>query len=117
MVWRADTRTMNPSFRQSEIDTAMAKDATSAGAEYYSQWLSRVSAAYLDEILNSNICRDRRALPPVHGLSYVGFVDSSGGQHDSMVLAIGHKEKGCVVLDRLVVAKAPFEPSSEGCNV
>jgi hypothetical protein len=112
MVWRADTRTMNPSFRQSEIDTAMAKDAMSAGAEYYSQWLSHVSAAYLDDIINSNICRDRKALPPAYGMNYCGFVDSSGGQHDSMVLAIGHKEKDRVVLDRLVVAKAPFSPDA-----
>lgn len=111
MVWRADTKTMNPTFRQSVIDAAYAQDAISASAEYGSEWLSHVAAAYLDDVIDEAVCRERRSLPPDSATTYVGFVDSSGGQHDSMVLAIGHRRRDKLILDRLVVARAPFEPN------
>jgi len=42
MFWRADTLTMNPSFRQDIIDQAYADDAKDAAAEYGAEWLSDV---------------------------------------------------------------------------
>jgi hypothetical protein len=111
LVWKADTRTMNPSFRQSVIDEAFAQDAISAAAEYGSEFRSDVAAAFPDDVIDSAVCRGRRSLPPDAITNYVAFVDSSGGQHDAMACAIGHRERNRLVLDRLVVAKAPFEPN------
>jgi hypothetical protein len=65
MVWKADTRTMNPSFRQEIVDKALAEDVVRYGAEHLSEWMSDVSAAYPDDIITMNVCRERRALPPV----------------------------------------------------
>src|SRR6202000_2362576 len=101
---------MNPTFRQSVIDAAYAADPVSAAAEYGSEFRSDVSAAFPDDLLDTAMVRGRRSLPPIFDLTYVGFVDMSGGQHDAAVLGIAHKERDRVVLDRLVIAKAPHDP-------
>lgn len=114
LVWRAPTRLMNPAFRQSVIDKAYAQDPLSAAAEYDSEFRSDVAAAFPDELIDACVCRGRKSLPYVAGMRYLAFCDPSGGQHDSMVLGISHRdrERDRVLLDRLVVAKAPFEPAS-----
>jgi Terminase large subunit, ATPase domain len=54
----------------------------------------------------------RRRLAPRDGISYLAFVDMSGGSSDDAVLAIGHVEDGLCVID-LVVSQGggvPFDP-------
>ncbi len=47
---------------------------------------------------------------PLSALSYVGFVDPSGGSNDSMTLAIAHREGSRIVVDALREAFPPFNP-------
>jgi hypothetical protein len=111
MVWKADTLTMNPSFRQEVIDATYEQDASAAGAEYGSEWLSDVRQHFPDELVNAAIIPDRRALVRAQDATYAAFVDPSGGVHDDMVLAIAHQERGGrVLLDRLEAARPPFQP-------
>jgi len=43
---------------------------------------------------------------------FCGFVDPSGGQHDSFCLGISHRTGERVVLDAVREFKAPFDPAS-----
>src|SRR5262249_32910740 len=43
--------------------------------------------------------------------AYFGFVDPSGGRHDSFALAIAHHDGEKVVLDAIRAAKPPFDPA------
>jgi hypothetical protein len=111
MVWKADTVTMNPSFRRDVIDAAYAADAKDAAAEYGAEWLSDVRQFLPDGLIDAAIVPDRRSLTKIEGSAYVGFVDPSGGEHDAMVLAIAHQQSGgIVVLDRIEAVKPPFQP-------
>ena len=111
MVWKADTLTMNPSFRQDVIDQAYATDAKDAAAEYGAEWLSDVRQWLTDELIDAAIVANRRSVPRQLGTEHVAFCDPSGGVSDSMTLAIAHQESGgIVVLDRLEAVKPPFQP-------
>jgi hypothetical protein len=44
------------------------------------------------------------------GVSYVAFVDPSGGSADSMTMAIGHREKDVAILDAIRERRPPFSP-------
>ncbi len=54
----------------------------------------------------------RRELPPVDGVSYVGFIDPSGGSQDAMTLAIAHREDDYAVLDAVREVRPPFSPEA-----
>ncbi|MGO8977210.1 MAG: terminase large subunit domain-containing protein [Steroidobacteraceae bacterium] len=111
MVWKADTVTMNPSFRKDVIEAAYAADAKDAAAEYGAEWLTDVRQWLPDELIDAAILADRRSLPRSYGLEYVAFCDPSGGVSDAMVLAVAHIEAGrIVVLDRLEAVTPPFKP-------
>ena len=47
---------------------------------------------------------------PLAGVSYVGFVDPSGGSSDSMTMAVAHREGEHAVLDCVLERKPPFSP-------
>jgi hypothetical protein len=111
MVWRADTLTMNPSFRKDVVDQAYATDAKDAAAEYGAEWLTDVRQFLPDELIDAAIMADRRSLPRALGVEHIAFCDPSGGVSDAMVLAVAHMEAGrIVVLDRLEAIAPPFLP-------
>jgi hypothetical protein len=52
-------------------------------------------------------------LPPISGVTYIAFVDPSGGSSDSMTLAIAHREDdGVALLDCVREVRAPFQPEN-----
>jgi len=62
-------------------------------------------------LIDAAIIADRRSVAKQLGSEHVAFCDPSGGVSDSMTLAVSHQESGgIVVLDRLEVAKPPFQP-------
>jgi hypothetical protein len=111
LVWKADTRTMNPTFRQSIIDRATKRDADVAASEYGSEFRADI-AGYVDrDVVEACVetgCKER----PNLGHSYFAFVDPSGGSSDSMTLAIAHRERDRVIVDVLREIVAPFTPES-----
>jgi hypothetical protein len=84
-VWRAPTRTMNPSVSQQVIDR---------------------------EAVEACIAWGVRERAPMQSVRYYGFVDPSGGSADSMTLATGHREDDIVVVDALREINPPFSPES-----
>jgi len=111
LVWKSDTKTMNPTFSQEVIDRAYEDDATDAATEYGSEFRTDVSAFLSDEDVDASIQRDRRSLPMSMSFSYFAFTDLSGGRNDAAALGIAHQETGGrIILDRLDWVLPPFNP-------
>jgi hypothetical protein len=111
LVWKADTRTMNPTVPQSVIDEAMEADPASANAEYGAQFRTDVETYIAREVVDAAVVPDRFELPPLRGTNYIAFVDPSGGTSDSMTLAIAHREeRDRVILDAVRERRPPFSP-------
>jgi hypothetical protein len=110
LVWQADTRSMNPVVSQREIDRAFADDAAAARAEFGAEFRDDVATFIDREVVERRVLRGIVELAPVEEVSYVAFVDPSGGSSDSMVLAIAHKRGDLAVLDLVCEIVPPFSP-------
>jgi hypothetical protein len=111
LVWKADTRTMNPTVPQSVIDEAYENDPASAAAEYGAEFRTDVETYITREVVEAAVVQGRYELPPIPGAPYVAFVDPSGGSSDSMTLAIAHRDNtGRAVLDAVRERRPPFSP-------
>jgi len=112
LVWKSDTRSMNPLVSQKVIDRAYAEDAAVAAAEYGGEFRSDLEAFVSREAVEGCVVPGRYELPPLPGVSYTAFCDPSGGGQDSFTLAIGHSEKGTAILDCVRERKPPFSPEA-----
>ena len=101
LVWRASTRVMNPTVKQSVIDEATERDPASAAAEWLAEFRTDIESFVSREAVEACIAFDVRERAPIASLRYYGFVDPSGGSADSMTLAIGHRENDVVIIDAL----------------
>src|SRR5205823_14368375 len=112
LVWQAPTRAMNPTVDERVIAEAYEADEASAAAEYGAEFRRAIESFITREAVEAVVVPDRRELPPLSALSYVGFVDPSGGSSDSMTLAIAHQEQRgdqvVVVLDAVREVRPPF---------
>jgi hypothetical protein len=115
LVWKAPTRTMNPTVPQEIIDDAQERDPASAAAEYMAEFRSDIEAFVSREVIDAATMPGRFELPVMKGVIYHGFVDPSGGSSDSMTLAIAHEhpqERGRAVVDAIREVRPPFSPES-----
>ena len=114
LIWRAPTRTMNPTVPQAFLDEKYAEDPLAAAAEYGAEFRSDVDAFIIREVLDEVIQRDLHEIPPQLGVSYFAFVDPSGGSSDSMTLAIGHIDKTTRrgILDAIRERRPQFSPEA-----
>jgi hypothetical protein len=110
LVWQAPTRTMNPTVPQRIIDEATERDPASAAAEYGAQFRADVESFVNREAVEACVSVGVRERQPMPGVSYVAFVDPSGGSADSMTLAIGHQQDDVAVLDAIRERRPPFSP-------
>ncbi|MET4483032.1 hypothetical protein [Bradyrhizobium sp. F1.13.3] len=110
LVWKASTRTMNPSVPQSEVDEAYERDAAKASAEYGAEFRDDVETFVSREKVDACVVPDRTELLPTPGITYVAAVDPSGGSSDSMTIAIAHREGDRAVLDYVEEWVPPFSP-------
>jgi len=111
LVWRAPTRTMNPTISQGVIDKALAEDPQAARAEYEADWREDIAAFMPSEAVEAVVVPGRLELPKVAELQYKAFIDPSGGRADSFTLAIAHRDSsGKTVLDVLRERRPPFQP-------
>jgi hypothetical protein len=110
LVWKAATRTMNPTVGQQVIDTASEQDPASAAAEWLAEFRSDIESFISREAVEACISYDTRERPPMERTRHYAFVDPSGGSADSMCLALGHKVSDIVVVDALRERKPPFSP-------
>jgi hypothetical protein len=112
LVWQGTTQEMNSSLLgDALIEEMYAEDPDRASAEFGAQFRSDIVAFITREAIESVVPRGIRELPPGGGISYVGFVDPSGGSADSFTLAIAHMEAdGVAVLDCHREVRPPFSP-------
>ena len=112
IVAQAASRTMNPSLPQKVVDRAMERDPSSASAEYLAQFRSDVEAFISREAIEAVVDTGVIERAPVKGVSYLAFVDPSGGSNDSMTMAIAHLEGDIAILDCIRERKPPFSPEA-----
>ena len=112
LVIQAATATMNPTLPRAVIDRAYADDAAVARAEYGAEFRRDVEGFLSREAIDAVVVAERLELPPVARASYRAFVDPSGGSHDSMTLAIAHRDGDRAVLDVLRECRPPFSPEA-----
>ncbi|HVL66535.1 MAG TPA: hypothetical protein VM364_04650 [Vicinamibacterales bacterium] len=111
LVWRAATRTMNPSVPQSVIDRAYAEDEAHAAAEYGAEFRRDVETFISKEAIAAVRRVGRRELRREAEVRYSAFVDPAGGSGtDSFTLAIAHRTTGRAVLDVIREQRPPFSP-------
>ena len=112
LVWRADTRTMNPTVPQSFIDEEYTDDPESARSEYGAEFRRDIEAFVTREAAEACVIPGVLELPPSGSCTYEAFVDPSGGSQDSMTLAIGHRrsDNDHLVIDCTRERKPRFSP-------
>ncbi len=110
LVWRAASRYMNPTLRQSVIDAEMAEDPVAARAEYYAHWREDVAEFLPRVLIEGLVTKGRKELPRDTGRRYFAFCDVSGGRKDASALAIAHSVGRTVVIDAIRHYKSPQNP-------
>jgi hypothetical protein len=114
LVWQGTTEEMNSSLVGDPLIAEMyAEDHERALAEFGAQFRSDIVAFITREAVEDVVAHGVRELPAGDGITYVAFVDPSGGSADSMTLAIGHCEaSGVAVLDAVREIRPPFSPDT-----
>lgn len=113
LVIRAPSILLNPTLDRSIIAEALEEDPAAAGAEWNAVWRSDIEGYVSREAVDAVIVPGRYELPPVSGTAYSAFVDPSGGNADSMTLAVACRDQdGRGVLSCLREAKPPFSPET-----
>lgn len=110
LVWKADTRSMNPGVSHAVIAAAYLRDSVAASAEFGAEFRTDLAGFITREIVDARVVPGRYELAPRPGVSYSAFVDPSGGSSDSMTLAVSHREQEKAILDLLREVRPPFSP-------
>jgi hypothetical protein len=110
LVWQAPTTVMNPSITQDFIDQEMANDPDAGRSEWLALFREDIEAAFSLESIEQCVIPGRTELMASH-MSYVAFVDPSGGRRDQFTVAIGHRNHDLAVVDLIKAWKPPFDPS------
>ena len=110
LTWVAPTRVMNPSYPQAKIDAEMSRDEPRARAEYLCEWRGDLEGYIkLGVVLGCTGPYEKNQ--PVEGVTYVCFVDPSGGGPDSYAAAIAHREKDRIIVDALYESGPNYSPN------
>jgi hypothetical protein len=114
LVWKAPTRTMNPTVRQATVDKAMERDRASALSEYFAEFRTDVGQAFDRELIESCVVQGRLVIDPGSippGVKLVAHCDPSGGRVDSMTLCLAFRGKDNLIeVACLVERRPPFDP-------
>ena len=104
---------MNSALDPAVVEEAYEDDPQSAAAEYGAEFRSDIDDFVSREVVEACTVRGRAELLYTTGLSYVAFVDPSGGSSDSMTVAVAHRDKdGIAVLDAIREFRPPFSPEA-----
>lgn len=110
LVIQAGTQVFNPTIDSKIIEDAKRDDPEAAAAEWDAQFRGDLST-FIDRVMLENSAEAGVKERPFDSrFRYTAFCDPSGGQHDSMTLAIAHKHEARVILDLACEWKAPFSP-------
>ena len=113
LVWVSDSLTMNPGLSKEMIDSEIEADPSAARAEWLSVFRDDVESFVGIDLLQSAITPGQGDIPLEHGAYAVGFIDPSGGRHDSYTAGVASKERsGKVVLNAVRETRPPFSPEA-----
>jgi hypothetical protein len=112
LVWKAATRTMNPSVKQRLVDAAIERDPAAAASEWLGEFRNDISAFVQREVVEACVSSGDFERPFNAKHRYFAFVDPSGGSSDSMTIAVGHREAELTIVDVVREIVAPFDPES-----
>jgi hypothetical protein len=94
---------------ESIIAAQRAADPQGAVSEWDAEFRSDISAFLDDELIEASINHGRPLeLPPQRGVIYKAFVDASAGRGDPYTVAIGHRDKGRLIIDCVRGQHVPF---------
>ncbi len=110
LVAQGTSRDLNPTLPQRVVDRALERDPAAARAEYLAEFRTDIESFISREAVWAVISRGVFERAPLSNVSYIGFVDPSGGSADSMTLAVAHKEGGRAILDCIREVRPPFSP-------
>jgi hypothetical protein len=117
LVVQAPTVLFNPSIDATIIERAKAEDPEAAKSEWEAEFRGDL-ATFIDRTLvEACVERDVRERAFQPRFKYLAHVDPSGGQSDSMTVAIAHAEAERAVLDVALEWKAPFSPPEVVCDI
>jgi hypothetical protein len=111
LVWQADTRTMNPTIRESLIQRELERDPQAARAEWLGLAREDVEAAFPLEAVEACVISGRVEFMPAAEITYFHFTDVCGARHDWWVHAVAHRSGEKAILDCIRVWKPPLDPS------
>lgn len=99
LVVRATSLQLNPTLPAEEIEAEIAADPELKRAEYLCEWRTDISSFVSPEIIDAAIVKGRQVISP-QGHTAFGFIDVSGGVHDSHCCAVAFKDEltGAAVL-------------------
>lgn len=119
LVLQATHSVLNPTIDMKIIEQALAEDPEAARSEWFGEFRGDVSQFLDDVLIDEAIVSGRKYLPYFHHVRYCAFIDPSGGKHDSMTMAIAHREPSApgavserVIVDRLLIQTPPFNPEA-----
>lgn len=113
LIWKASTRTMNPTIDVRLIENALKEDPQAAAAEWEAEWRQDIEAFISLELIEAVTAPGRFELPRLENVQYFAFADPSGGRQDSFTLGIAHRESsGKIILDALRERRPPFQPKA-----
>jgi hypothetical protein len=113
LIWRAPTRTMNPTISIETIRQAFAEDPEGAAAEWGAEFRTDISTFIDSKIIEAAVIPGRTVIPWSADKTFYGFIDASGGRSDSFTAGISFwdAERKKVVLTNLQEVRPPFNPA------
>ena len=111
LVWQAPTTVMNPSISEEFVQGEIEADPDAGRSEWLAQFREDVEAAFSLESIEQCVVPGRTELLPAQRLSYLAFVDPSGGRRDQFTVAVGHRKGEEAIIDMIKAWKPPFDPT------
>lgn len=111
LVWKAETRVMNPTISQELIDRESKKDPSASRAEWYAEFRDDIETFLSPETVAACAVIPGE-MAPMPDVVYHAFCDPSGGRADAFTLEIGHQdyETRKLSVDLLRGWTPPFNP-------
>jgi hypothetical protein len=110
LVIQAPTTVFNSTIDVGIIERAKAEDPEAARSEWEAEFRGDLQTYVDRSVVESCVDSGIRERPFQLRFKYFAHVDPSGGQNDSMALAIAHREGERQVLDLAQEWRAPFSP-------
>ncbi len=111
LVWKGTAAEMNPRHSAADLARMKRDDPVGFRTEMEAEFKAGTSNFLDSDALGACVVSGRTEMRPIKGVHYSAFVDPSGGSKDAFSLAIGHEEKGRVIIDLVRGWEAPFKPT------